>query len=169
VTERNQEFVRLLAESGWSVKECATALGVTGGAISQFRSGHTVPSLTLLRLFSGISGIPLRLAGEPEPLKVENLQPWERRALEGLRNLPTGVRTQYIDHISKLAAELKGGQKVTEKIRELDPAELELNERPPALTNNPNLKGAYGRVAKAATSAGAAAVRIAKAEAKEKK
>lgn len=54
-------------ESGWTSQICVERLGLSKGAISQYRNGVTRPSLQVLRLYSALSGVPLALPGERPP------------------------------------------------------------------------------------------------------
>lgn len=101
----NQEFVRLMAESGWTAEQCADVLGVTRGAVSQYRNGHTRPSITVLRLFSLKCGIPLTLSGEKPSVMRDGppaLEPWETLALNSLRLLKPPVRKRFLDLMDEM-------------------------------------------------------------------
>jgi transcriptional regulator with XRE-family HTH domain len=91
----NREFVRLMAESGWTSKVCMERLGLSKGAISQYRNGITRPSLQVLRLFSALSGYPLQIPGEspPQARELRPLTEQEDLMLELIRQFGPNQRS----------------------------------------------------------------------------
>lgn len=89
----NREFVRLMGEAGWTATDRVNRLGLSKGAISQYRNGITRPSLQVLRLFASLSGVQLTLPGEtPPPDPLTSVSDQERRILLTLRRIPSDQR-----------------------------------------------------------------------------
>ena len=102
----NKQFVALMQESGWLPEDIVRELGITKGAVSQYRSGKTRPSLTVLRLFGARTNLPLALidgeSKETDQIKTR-LEPWEISSLESLRQLKPDIRMEIVGHIARLA------------------------------------------------------------------
>lgn len=100
----NREFVRLMAEAGWTASDCVNRLGLSKGAISQYRNGITRPSLQVLRLFSSLAGVALALPGErPPPDPMSSVSDQERAILLTLRRIPAAQRTAIADMLIAVA------------------------------------------------------------------
>jgi len=104
----NAEFVRLFSASGFSGAEVARRLGLDASSISQYRSGTTRPSMTVLRLFSRLLRKPLLLPGEsgevsqaiddgPRPLET-----WEEDVIAAINSLPVAKRDRVVEAIKTL-------------------------------------------------------------------
>lgn len=102
----NKQFVALMQESGWLPEDIVRELGITKGAVSQYRSGKTRPSLTVLRLFGARTNLPLALIeGESKEINhgKTTLEPWEISSLASLRQLKPEIRMELVGHIARLA------------------------------------------------------------------
>ncbi len=91
-------------ESGWTSQICVERLGLSKGAISQYRNGITRPSLQVLRLFSALSGVPLALPGE-KPLGKGGitLTDQEERILNLVRGFGPAQRSAIASMLTSLA------------------------------------------------------------------
>jgi transcriptional regulator with XRE-family HTH domain len=100
----NREFVRLMGEAGWTATDCVNRLGLSKGAISQYRNGITRPSLQVLRLFASLSGVQLKLPGEaPPPDPLTSVSDQERRILLTLRRIPSDQRIAIANMLTAVA------------------------------------------------------------------
>ena len=110
----NDEFSRLLGNVTWSQKETADRLGIHPTVIWKYQHNKAQPSLTVLRLFSLLSGSPLTLPGEDRITlndKARYLTPWEEEIGAVLRPMDTETRTLLIRAIAALVGAL-GTRKV---------------------------------------------------------
>lgn len=102
--ERNIEFVRLLRKSGWNGLQAAAALKLSSGAISQYTTGATVPSETVLELFRHLVGE----RGEGEREQESEVPDWSGDAIyEALADLTDEERRQLADIASEALMFLK--------------------------------------------------------------
>lgn len=97
----NQEFLRLFAVSGWNQARVSRELHVSSGTVSQYVSGETRPSLTVLRLLAELVGDTLRVPGvTPAPANrtfPPRLDPRERALVDALRDCPSEQRRQLLE------------------------------------------------------------------------
>lgn len=104
----NQEFVRLLAASGWHQARATRELGLTSGTVSRYVAGKAKPSLPVLRLFAERISEPLILPGESgKPSEWREggpkfLETWEARIIASLRRLERPARERVIDAIDDI-------------------------------------------------------------------
>ena len=103
----NREFVRLMAESGWTSSDCVARLGLSKGAISQYRNGITRPSLQVLRLYSALTGIPLQIVGEKPPPTRPQIQMTEQEEgiLALIRRFDPAQRSALAGMLTAMSAE----------------------------------------------------------------
>lgn len=103
--ERNHEFARLQSSAGWDDSRTANELAIHKSVVWKYRKLETEPSLTVLRLFSGVTGIPLTLAGE-EPVRFHDgprwLEEWESDVLVTLRRIEPRARRRVIDALREI-------------------------------------------------------------------
>ncbi|MBC8095743.1 MAG: helix-turn-helix domain-containing protein [Akkermansiaceae bacterium] len=101
-----QEFVRLLANSGWSQSEAARQLRLTSGTISQYMSGDTRPSPTTLLAFKCLIGDKLPLPGETKSVQLKdgpaNLEEGEQTLFNELRRMEKPDRDAAVKHFRGL-------------------------------------------------------------------
>jgi hypothetical protein len=96
-----EEFVRLLTASGWNKARAARELALEPSVVTRYCYGTTKPSLTVLRLFAGLVGEPLRLPGEGEAAMdyrrgQRYLERWESDILATLRRLEPQQRGEVV-------------------------------------------------------------------------
>ena len=111
VADENDEFVRLLANSGWKQARAAKELGLRTSTVSRYVSGQTKPSIQVLRLFAGILSEKLLLPGEPTPSFSDGprwLEDWEADALAVLRRVEPKRRRRAISAIKELLEAFAG-------------------------------------------------------------
>ncbi|HTH49914.1 MAG TPA: helix-turn-helix domain-containing protein [Candidatus Limnocylindria bacterium] len=100
--ELNQEFLRLLAASGWKKARAAVELHVDPSAVTRYVNGEARPSLTVLRLFAEILGERLLVGGAddvPTALREgpRHLEAWERNLLDRLHRIEPAKRRPAIE------------------------------------------------------------------------
>jgi transcriptional regulator with XRE-family HTH domain len=97
----NEEFARLLTNSGWKQSEAARQLELSPAVITRYLNNDTHPSLTVLKLFKLLIGdmeaLPGAVAeaehnGELEP----PLDARERQLIRQLRRLPAVERARVM-------------------------------------------------------------------------
>ncbi len=100
----NQEFIRLFVSSGWKQNQAARELGIAPPTVSQYLSGVTRPSETIIRLFKMLIGDTLPMPGgavlndAPNPPDAE-----ERQLLESIRLMPLEARQKMIKGMRLIA------------------------------------------------------------------
>jgi hypothetical protein len=103
--ERNQEFDRMQSGSGWDDVRTANELAIHKSVVWKYRKRETEPSLKVLRLFSGLTGIPLTLPGE-EPVRFHDgprwLEEWESDAILTLRRIEPKQRRKVIEALRSI-------------------------------------------------------------------
>ncbi len=97
----NDEFARLLKNSGWKQSEAAKQLELSPAVITRYLNNDTHPSLTVLKLFKMLIGdmqplpgtVPMTpMNGELEP----PLDAVERQLIGQLRQLPDRERVRVV-------------------------------------------------------------------------
>lgn len=95
----NEEFIRLLKLSGLNQTNAAKLLHLTQGVVSQYVSGITRPSETVLRLF--------RLEVGAAPLVKESpgsvITDTEFGLIEAIRKMPPDQQKPFIRHAKSMA------------------------------------------------------------------
>lgn len=114
----NKEFRALAAQSGWKAARIANELALSRGTVSDYLSGRTLPSLTVLRLFARLLNAKLDLPDEDFPTALEglSLEEWERSLFQALRKVPTQKRRS----VAEAARVLIEAMEDTEKTAPLD-------------------------------------------------
>lgn len=105
------EFHRLMDITGWRKAEAARRLGMSPSTVVRYlqtgvnpktgKPKSISPSITVLKLFSKISGIPLQLPGEStedwgDRGQTRALQPWEVDVLDLVRRIAPERRNDVI-------------------------------------------------------------------------
>lgn len=104
----NDQFVSLLAASGWHQARAARELGLTTATVSRYVSGKQTPSLPVLKLFASILGSSLTIyGGDGDPAAPMRdgprwLSDWEENVLNQLRRLEPENRQRVVHCISEL-------------------------------------------------------------------
>ena len=82
-----KEFRWLVERSGWRQSRIADELALSRGTVTDYMSGRTKPSLTVLRLFSRLINQPLDLPNEAIPTALEGrvLEEWESSLFASIR------------------------------------------------------------------------------------
>jgi transcriptional regulator with XRE-family HTH domain len=135
----NQEFKRLLELSGWSQSQAARELQLTSGAVNQYLSETTRPSLTTIKLFKLLLRDASPLPGSTEPLSQASLAStfgrWEEELLASLRSLPRDEQVRLAEHfkgIADLVAGRGGGWNSRRGFPHSPSEHFQLNQTPPA-------------------------------------
>lgn len=113
VAEENEEFIRLLAKSGWNQARAARELGMTPATVSRYvtksAAKRIVPSIPVLRLFAERLGENLNLPSETYSATVLKDSPrwldaWEADAIYMLRRLDPEARKGLIEGLRVIVA-----------------------------------------------------------------
>lgn len=111
----NQEFIRLLANSGWKQSEAARHLELSPAVVTRYLNEDTRPSLTVLKLFK-------LLIGDMQPLPGENgqsvstsvldrpLDAAERQLIFQLRSLDDKTRRRVVQGICTMLSAFEPDQ-----------------------------------------------------------
>ena len=95
----NKEFIRLLKLSGLTQTDAAKLLHVSQGVISQYVSGKTRPSETVLRLFRLETGTAPMVRETTESVVSDA----EFGLIEAIRKMPRDRQGHFIRHAKGLA------------------------------------------------------------------
>ena len=100
----NQEFIRLLANSGWKQSEAARHLELSPAVVTRYLNEDTRPSLTVLKLFKLMIGDMQPLPGEndqtvPASVLDRPLDAAERQLISQLRALDDTTRRRVVQGI----------------------------------------------------------------------
>ncbi len=101
----NDEFIRLRGCVDWGQKETADRLGLHPTVIWKYENNKAVPSITVLRLFSLLSGFPLTVPGEERMSlndRARYLTPWEEEVVAVLRPVDAETRKLLIQALRAL-------------------------------------------------------------------
>ena len=99
------EFLRLKESAGWDNARAAQELALHPTVIWKYITGKTVPSLTVLRLLSGLTGQPMILVGESSPRFHDGprwLEDWESDVITTLRRIEPEARKRVIRAITEM-------------------------------------------------------------------
>jgi len=107
----NDEFARLLANSGWKQSEAARQLELSPAVITRYLNNDTHPSLTVLKLFKLLIGDMQPLPGlTVQPEQNGTLEPpldaVERQLIGQLRQLPERERVRVVQGFSTVLGAL---------------------------------------------------------------
>lgn len=101
----NDEFTRLQNGAGWDDVRAANKLALHKTVIWKYRRNKAVPSRTVLRLLSGLTGIPFTIPGE-EPVRFHDgprwLEEWESDVITTLRRVEPKARKRVIAAIREM-------------------------------------------------------------------
>lgn len=116
VAEENDEFLRLLANSGWNQARAARELGTTTATVSRYVTGKIVPSIPVLRLFAERLGETLLLPGSPYSATSLGDSPrwlanWESDAIYLLRRLDPEPRAKLIEAVRSMVESMAGRER----------------------------------------------------------
>jgi len=97
----NEEFARLLKNSGWKQSEAAKQLELSPAVITRYLNNDTHPSLTVLKLFKLLIGDMKPLPGtatlpQPDGELEPELDAVERELIRRLRQLPGQERLRVV-------------------------------------------------------------------------
>src|SRR5262249_47632063 len=133
--------------------EAARELQLTSGAVNQYLSETTRPSLTTIKLFKLLLRDASPLPGSTEPMAQASLAstfgPWEEELLASLRSLPRGEQIRLAEHVKGIADLLAGRARGWDSRRDFPQAStghFQLNQTPPAKENEAErrAKGGHG-------------------------
>ena len=105
----NQEFERLLSNSGWKQSEAARHLELSPAVVTRYLNEDTRPSLTVLKLFKLLIGDMQPLPGEndqsvPASVLDRPLDAAERQLVYQLRALDDKTRRRVVQGICTMLA-----------------------------------------------------------------
>lgn len=111
----NDEFLRLLVNSGWNQSRAASELELDSGTVSRYVKGEIVPSKTVLKLFASVLNEPLLLPGKsPSICRDKGVFDLDEISLiSALRKLPETERRAFMRAFAAAIDSIKPSAKTT--------------------------------------------------------
>lgn len=113
MSPKNEDFARLLRESGWNQTEASKRLRLSRGTVNKYANGKEIPSERVLLLFSELIGSSVVLTGSTysdrkalidSPTTKFLAEGWEHDLLKVARTLDKAGRKHLFD-TAKLLSE----------------------------------------------------------------